>query len=239
VIFGLDRGLVLRHLAVQHAQRVRLDAPLAVAAERRCDRSQRLLQRRDVGRPAALVADGVQHQLAARHAARVEEGERKLDHLGVDRRAREAEGLDVDLVELPVAALLRPLAPEHRPDRVDAERRVGVHQVVLDHRAHDAGRGLGPEGQRAAVAVVEGVHLLRDDVGVGADAAREELGLLEDGRSQLAIAVAREELARRRLDAVPGRNLLRQHVLRAADRLDRHSPASARYSSLYRTYRSA
>ena len=55
------------------------------------------------------------------------------------------------------------------------------------------------------VAILEGVHLLRDDVGLGADAAREQLRLLEDGRADLAVAVALEHLARRRLDALPGR----------------------------------
>ena len=43
------------------------------------------------------------------------------------------------------------------------------------------------------VAVVEGVHLLRDDVGRLADAAREQLGRLEDRRADLAVAEAGEE----------------------------------------------
>ena len=36
---------------------------------------------------------------------------------------------------------------------------------------------------------VEGVHLLGDDVGFGADAAGEELRLLEDGRADFVVVV--------------------------------------------------
>jgi len=110
---------------------------------------------------------------------------------------------------------------------------------TLEHLAHIAGPEV-PEplpGEFAALlapgAIGERVHLLRDDVGLGTDAAGEELSLLEDGCAQLAVALAGEELARRGLDAVPGSHLVGQDVLRATDRLDRHSAASAaRYSSL-------
>ena len=42
------------------------------------------------------------------------------DLLGVDVRAGEAERLDVELMELPVAALLRALVAEHRAARPHA-----------------------------------------------------------------------------------------------------------------------
>ena len=107
---------------------------------------------------------------------------------------RDAERLDVDLVELAVAALLRPLAPEHRAQRVDLQRgSVFIRLCSITARTMPAvasGRSVSDD----AVAVVEGVHLLRDDVGLRADAAREQLRLLEDRRADLAVAVAREEL---------------------------------------------
>ena len=75
------------------------------------------------------------------------------------------EGFDVELVELPVAALLRALVAKHRAHLPNAQRAV-VQRVVLVDGAHHAGRGLGTQRQAVAVhAVFEGVHLLLDDVG--------------------------------------------------------------------------
>ena len=106
------------------------------------------------------------------------------DHLGVDVRAGKAERLDVELVELAVAALLRPLVAEHRPHRPQAQRAV-VERVVLDHRAHDAGGGLGAQRELVAVhRVGEGVHLLLDDVGHLAQAAHEQRRRLDDRRQR-------------------------------------------------------
>ena len=143
-------------------------------------------------RPTARVSHRVEEQLVLRDAAGLEEAHGHLHDLDVHGRAGHPEGLDVHLVELPVAPLLRALAAEHRPQGIDLERGVRLHEVVLDDRAHDAGRGLGPEGQRGPlfVPILEGVHLLRDDVGVGADAAREQPRVLEEGRADLPIAVA-------------------------------------------------
>jgi hypothetical protein len=73
------------------------------------------------------------------------------------------------------------------------------------------------KGERGAVPVLEGVHLLGDDVGLGADPPREQLRLLEDGRAQLAVAVAAEEVVGGPLDAVPRRDLVRQDVVGALD----------------------
>ena len=89
------------------------------------------------------------------------------------------EGLAVDLVELAVAPLLRPLVAEHRPASPQPLLLV-VQQPVLDGRAHQPGGRLGPQAQAVAAAVVEGVHLLLDDVGVLADRALEELRALDE-----------------------------------------------------------
>ena len=62
---GLDDRLVLGHLAVEHAQRVRLRAALAVGAELAGSAAQRRAQRLHVGGPAVRVAHRVQDQLVA------------------------------------------------------------------------------------------------------------------------------------------------------------------------------
>ena len=53
-------------------------------------------------------------------------------------------------------------------------------------------RRLGPEAQPVAAAVVEGVHLLLDDVGVLADRALEELRMLDERHAHLAVSVVRQ-----------------------------------------------
>ena len=63
--FGLER-LALRHLAVEQAQRVGLEPPLAVAVQLVLQRPVVLAQQLEVGRPALEVADRVQLQRAGR-----------------------------------------------------------------------------------------------------------------------------------------------------------------------------
>ena len=93
--------------------------------------------------------------------------------LGVDVRTGKAERLDVDLVELAIAALLRPLVPEHRARGPQLQPRA-AQQAVGDRGAHDAGGGLRTQRQAVAAGVGEGVHLLLDDVGELADGALEQ-----------------------------------------------------------------
>ena len=63
-----------------------------------------------------------------------------------------ADRLDVPLPELAVAAGLRPVVAEHRPEQRQPHRlRPGLH-AVLDVGADDARRRLGPE--RPALALV-------------------------------------------------------------------------------------
>ena len=234
---AVDDLLVPGHLAVEHAKRVRLDSTLAVAAHFRNAVAQRTPQRLDIGRTAAPVPDRVQDQLVLFHTAGLDVGHGDLDHLGVDGRARQAEGLDVQLVKLAVASLLGPLPAEHRPERVDLKGRVGVHQVVLDDGAHDPGGGLRPERQRCAVPVVEGVHLFGDDVGLGPQPPGEEPRLLEHRCPDLPVPVPRQQILGCPLQGLPDRDLVGKDVPGTADGpgLHRSSLASARYLSLYPT----
>ena len=190
------------HLAVEHAQRVRLGAALAIGAHRRSDVLQPLAQRRDEHGPALRAADGVDQQLEAVEPDTAQDLDHHLDHFGVDRRRFGPDRLGADLVELPVAALLRALAAEHRADVVELLHAGLLVQPVLDLGADHRRRVLGPQRQRGPV-IVEGVHLLADDVGLLADAAREQRGLLEDRRADLAVVVARKIASRDGLHVVP------------------------------------
>ena len=89
-----------------------------------------------------------------------------------------ADGLDVELPELAIAAGLRAVVAEHRPDLAQLHRlRPGLHPV-LDVRPDDPGGRFRTERQRLGLLGPRGEpeQLLLDDVGDLADAA------LEDGR---------------------------------------------------------
>src|SRR5439155_25158185 len=150
-------------------------------------------QQGDVGGPGSRIADRVDVQLEALpEPQRSEEVEEHGDDLGIERRVWLAEGLDIELMELPVPPRLRTLVPEHRPHRVDLDRLGPDVEPVLDVGPHERGRRLWTERQRLAATVIEGVHLLRDDVGLVADAPREQLRPLEERHPDLLVAVRLE-----------------------------------------------
>ena len=99
-------------------------------------------------------------------------------------------------MELALPSLLRALVAEHRARGEDLQRQL-LHKLAVRHEgAADAGRVFRPKGQRFVTAILEGVHLLRHDVGRLADAAGEQLGELEDRRRHLAVAVQARHVAR-------------------------------------------
>ncbi len=135
------------------------------------------------------VAEGVdlQHGLAG-DAESLQDVPAAGDHLGVGKRLGGADQLDVDLVELAVAALLRALVAEHRAGAEHLLRqRLG--EAVGHQRAADAGGGLGAQRDGIAAAVLEAVHLLHHHVGGFAERAGEHAGVLEDRRGPLVEAV--------------------------------------------------
>src|SRR6185312_5337163 len=134
-------------------------------------------------------------------------------------RTGETEGLHVDLVELPVAALLRALVTEHR-SRAPQPLHLVVEQSVGETRAHHAGGGFGTQRQALLTAVEEGVHLLLDDVGGVADGALEQFRLLHHRQADLTVTVALQHLAGDALQLLPAARGLRQYVVHAPYGLD-------------------
>ena len=134
-------------------------------------------------------------------------------HVGPGKTQR----FGADLVELPVATALRPLVPEHRAHVVQALAAV-VQQRMFGHRAHHAGGAFGAQRQLFAVqAVLEGVHLLFDDVGHLAQAANEQRRRLDDRCADVAVGVARHQAAHLVFQPLPARRLGRQDVVHAFD----------------------
>ncbi len=127
----------------------------------------------------------------------------ELHDLGIDRRSGIADRLDVELPELAIAARLRTVVAEHRPDRRQLHRlRPGLHPV-LDVGPDDPGGRLGSERPRLGLvgSGSEPEELLLDGVGGLAEPALEDRGLLEHRRLDLAVAVSTGELERQLLQA--------------------------------------
>ena len=224
--------LHLRVLAVQDPQRVAGEAPLAVRVELRCACLQVLQQPLAIGAAALRRAEGVDLQLQAVDPQAPPQPRAEGDELRIHIRAWPADRFHVHLPELPVAAGLRRLVAEHRPQTPQLVA-LAAQQAVGNQRAHDAGGGLGAQREAVATAVGEGIHLLADHVGVLADGALEELGVFHHRHANLFVAVRAEQLARARFEVLPGADLGGQHVVHSADGLDllRHfnlrAPAAA------------
>ena len=101
------------------------------------------------------------------------------EQFDIRRGLGRADDLGVDLMELAEAALLRALVAEHRARGGELERRI-LLPALGDVGAGDAGSEFGAQRQRIAAAILEGVHLLRDDVAGLAHRAGEHAGRLED-----------------------------------------------------------
>src|SRR5207302_6761039 len=120
---SFDDRLILWHLTVEHAQGIRHRPSLTVLAHPSDHRLQRLTQRLvelDAigGRPYR-----VQFEIPVCNPEAVEEGGEHLQNFRIPRRRLAASGrrpddLSIDLIELPIAALLRALTPEHRADAI-------------------------------------------------------------------------------------------------------------------------
>ena len=214
---GVDHLLHRRVLGVQDAQRIAVQAALGFGVQ---DVFVFFQIHDQVGAVAVAlfgIADRVQFETHVLQAQVIPQAARHHDHLGVDVRAREADRFGAELEELAVAAALRTLVAEHRALVPQAARAV-VDQVVLEHGAHDAGRAFRTQGQLVAVhRVFEGIHLLLDDVGDGADGAREQARLLDDRGHDLLVAVAFQDRFGGVLEQLPQRRVLRQDVVHAFD----------------------
>jgi hypothetical protein len=113
------------------------------------------------------------------------------EYFGVARGIGAPEDFDAELIELPVAPLLRTLATEHRARVVQALFRVAAIEASLYIRAHHAGSSLGAQrdGSFGVIAIVEGVHLLLDNVRGVAARARIEFYALHSRDSDFVEAV--------------------------------------------------
>jgi hypothetical protein len=119
------------------------------------------------------------------------------------------DDLRANLPELAVASLLWTLAAELRADVIELLQQAGLAQLVFDVGADHSSGVFRAQGQRLSLlglgagAVFPGVHLLRDNVGLLAYTAGEELSVFEDRSADLAEVVACKDTPGGRFNVIP------------------------------------
>ena len=182
-------------VGVEGPQRVGVDAPAHVLGQLVLAGAQVPAQLLSVGAPRLGVAQAGEPQPAA-HAVAVQQVRQQQDQLRVQRGIVGAQRLGPDLGELAIAARLGRLVTEERAPVAQLHRLGQLVHAVLDVGPARAGRALRAQGQRAPALVLEGEHLLLDDVGGLAHPAGEHLGVLEDGGVEGAVARAAQQVVR-------------------------------------------
>jgi len=210
-----DEVLHVGVLAVQYPQGIRPEPAQAVLVQALAVLVEISDQLVTVARPRVRVAERVYLERQALEPELSPHAGTQEDQLGIDVRPLVAQRLDVDLVKLAVTSFLRLLVAEHGTRGPELLPLV-VQEPVRYPCAHHARGGFRPQRQALAVAVLEGIHLLLDDVGHLADRTAEELGVLDDRQADLAVAVVLDEVAHGVLEIAPGGGILREHVVHAA-----------------------
>ena len=217
---GVDR-LVALVLAVEDAQRIALQPVPRLLGKPRDVRRIVLDQHLAIDTAAFGIAERVELENAAiedREPVENIGGDRY--HLDIGTRFGRPQDLEVDLMELALAALLRPLVAEHRTGGEDLQRQLLGEFAVRHEGAADAGSVFRPERQRFIAAIGEGIHLLGDDIGGLADAAREQLGEFEDRGCHLAVAIQPRDIARGVDDMRETPEHIGKKIVRATDGLE-------------------
>ena len=169
------------------------------------------------------AAQRAQAQAQAAHVELAQQRVQQRDRLGVDGGVVGADGLGPELPELAEAPGLRLLLAVVAAQVPELHRLGERVHAVLEVGAADRRGALGAQRQRAPAGVLEGVHLLLDDVGRLAHAAGEELGGLEGRRLDAPVAGRLEDPRARRPRGPPARR-----PDRAARRTCRAAPGASR-----------
>jgi hypothetical protein len=212
-------ALHIRILAVEYAQRVAGQAPLAVVIQGRYVRAEIGGELFAIRRARCRRSQRVHHQLHIAQSQNFKQPGREQNHFSIDIRTFESEGFRVDLMKLAIPSGLRALAPKHRSHAPDSQPALAQHSI-RDHGTHDAGGRLGTQGDVIFTLIDEAEHLLFHDIREIADRAFEQLGLLDHGHSEFFVPIACENLARDSLQMLPGCDLRGQYIMHTAQGLD-------------------
>src|SRR5262249_3397815 len=159
-------------------------------------------------------------------AEAIEQRGQHLEDFSIDGRRLASCGawpddLRPDLVELAIAAFLRPLPAELRANVIEALQARAFPKLVLDVGANHARGVLRPQAQPLAFfalragAILPGEHLLADDVSLFPHGPLKELQVFQDGRADLLKVVYAKDAAYHRFDEIPCLRVRRKQVARA------------------------
>lgn len=107
--------------------------------------------------------------------------------------------------------------PEHRPDGEKLLNRVFLIKAVLDISSYHRGGSLRPQSKSSPFAVRERIHLLGHNVCFLPNTAGKQLGLLEEGRFDLAESKRSKYSPCFRFQALPRSNLFGKNVSESLD----------------------
>src|SRR5258708_9901207 len=186
----------------------------------RLERGVRSLHLFEVRGAVFAVSDRVQLEPELAQPDLVQPSLGELDDLRVQRCASHADGLDVELGELPVAAFLGPVVSEHRADQVETRGLRALVETSLEVSPDNSSRGLWPQRQVSTAAIVEAVQLFGDRVGVLADAL-DQPGVLAQGGRELLTPQASRHIRGALFGGPPDRAFTRKDVAHSADGFDR------------------
>ncbi len=224
-------------VGVERAQRVGFEPPAHLLRQLFLARAQVVAQLVQVGGPRLGRAEARHAQPRRPRARALDDLCQQQDQLGVEAGVVRADRLGAHLRELPEAPGLGRLVAEERPPVPELHRLRELVHAVLDVGAADAGGALGPQRQRPPGLVLEGEHLLLHDVGGLPDAAREQVGVLEDRRVERLVARPPEHLCDQPLQAQAAARVAREDVGGAPGGLEApaHRDSSARNGLLARS----
>ena len=211
-----DRGAGW-HLAVKNAKGIGSDPSAAIPAELLFAAAQKREDRLAEGGPAFGATEGIDLQIQALKPEFFQKMEQHQDQLRIGARVIRAEDLGIDLMELPVTPLLRPLAPEHRANGVELRDRFGGMEAVFQVGTDDGSGRLRPERQGFLSAVEKGVHLFFNDISGFSDSAAEELRLFKQWYADLPKSKGVKNLVGRLFDMTPLVRLRRKNILETSD----------------------
>src|SRR5581483_2486082 len=151
----LNNRLIFWNFAVQHAQRIRLRAALAINAHASNSIFQRIAQCLQVNWTVIGTTDRVQLESPALNAESVKQRRQHLQHFSINGRRLTASSarpndFRTDLVELAIAPFLRALTAKLRANVIEALQSWPFPQFVFDISADNAGRVLRPKSQPLA-----------------------------------------------------------------------------------------
>ena len=176
-------------LAVEKAQRILPQPPFAIGAKEIDVLGVVFHQPLKIAWSAHFAPDAIEQQGEPSQPQRGEELPHHFDHLCVQGGVAIAYGLKAELLMLSVSPPLRPLIPEDGGEVVKPHRLGQVVHPMLYIGTTDGGGALGAQRHHRAAAIEEGVGLLLHNIGLGADGAHKEAGILENGGIDALIAI--------------------------------------------------